>query len=47
MRTWGTVLECKWSDNPYDDDTPHQITIQACKDNTKPETENVPSAPWY
>ena len=40
------VLECTLSDNPYDEDTPHQITIEACKDNSK-EPENVPSAPWY
>ena len=40
------VLKVKESDNPYKETTPHEIFIEACRDNTEV-PENVPSAPWY
>ena len=40
------VLECKLSANPTKSDSPHEIIIEACTDNSE-EPQNVPSAPWY
>jgi hypothetical protein len=40
------VLKIERSASPFDDATPHRITIQASYDNSK-EAEDVPSAPWY
>ena len=40
------VLAVKPSPNPKNSETPHEIVIEACVDNSEM-PENVPSAPWY
>jgi len=40
------VVSVKESTDPMNDKRPHEITIQACADNSD-ESEDVPSAPWY